>query len=45
MDSIFLQSDGVSTKVSAVQLTRYRKALDNLILTDYVEFRWYGPAS
>jgi predicted helicase len=23
------------------QLGRYRRALDNLILTDYVEFRWY----
>ena len=23
------------------QLGRYRHALDNLILTDYVEFRWY----
>ena len=23
------------------QLGRYRQALDNLILTDYVEFRWY----
>ena len=23
------------------QLTRYRRALDNLILTDYLEFRWY----
>lgn len=23
------------------QLTRYRKALNNLILTDYLEFRWY----
>jgi len=23
------------------QLTRYRQALDNLILTDYLEFRWY----
>jgi hypothetical protein len=24
------------------QLTRYRRALDNLMLTDYVEFRWYA---
>ena len=23
------------------QLRRYREALDNLILTDYLEFRWY----
>ncbi len=23
------------------QLARYRRALDNLILTDYLEFRWY----
>ncbi|MGH2504894.1 MAG: N-6 DNA methylase, partial [Ktedonobacterales bacterium] len=23
------------------QLTRYRQSLDNLILTDYLEFRWY----
>ncbi|MHA1332151.1 MAG: type ISP restriction/modification enzyme, partial [Candidatus Hodarchaeales archaeon] len=23
------------------QLKRYRSALDNLILTDYLEFRWY----
>ncbi len=23
------------------QLGRYRRALDNLILTDYIEFRWY----
>src|SRR5581483_10940154 len=23
------------------QLGRYRRALDNLILTDYLEFRWY----
>ncbi len=23
------------------QLKRYRRALDNLILTDYLEFRWY----
>lgn len=23
------------------QLTRYRRALDNLVLTDYLEFRWY----
>lgn len=23
------------------QLTRYRRALDSLILTDYLEFRWY----
>jgi predicted helicase len=23
------------------QLTRYRRALNNLILTDYLEFRWY----
>jgi predicted helicase len=26
---------------SSEQLTRYRDALDNLILTDYLEFRWY----
>ncbi|MCP4406121.1 MAG: DNA methyltransferase [bacterium] len=24
------------------QLKRYRRALDNLILTDYLEFRWYA---
>jgi len=23
------------------QLTRYRRSLENLILTDYLEFRWY----
>src|SRR4051812_48641905 len=23
------------------QLTRYRRALENLLLTDYLEFRWY----
>jgi hypothetical protein len=23
------------------QLKRYRRALNNLILTDYLEFRWY----
>ena len=26
----------------AEQLTRYRRALPNLILTDYLEFRWYA---
>lgn len=26
---------------SSDQLKRYRQALDNLILTDYLEFRWY----
>ena len=24
------------------QLTRYRRALPNLVLTDYLEFRWYA---
>jgi hypothetical protein len=27
------------------QLTRYRDALDNLLLTDYLEFRWYSQGS
>ena len=26
----------------AEQLTRYRRALPNLVLTDYLEFRWYA---
>ena len=30
--------DGVER---SAQLKRYRKALDNLILTDYLEFRWF----
>ena len=26
----------------AEQLTRYRRALPNLVLTDYLAFRWYA---
>lgn len=31
----------LNTVESSDQLKRYRLALDNLILTDYLEFRWY----
>ncbi len=32
----------LETVENSEQLKRYRKALDNLILTDYLEFRWYA---
>ncbi len=31
----------LDTAARSAQLKRYRAALDNLILTDYLEFRWY----
>jgi len=40
-----IEAKDVGTSLSAVerseQLKRYRKAFPNLILTDYLEFRWY----
>lgn len=31
----------LSTEENSEQMTRYRSSLSNLILTDYLEFRWY----
>jgi len=33
--------DNLDETAESEQLTRYREALPNLILTDYLEFRWY----
>ena len=34
--------DNLSVTEQSDQLQRYRKGLPNLILTDYLEFRWYA---
>ncbi|HEY1348260.1 MAG TPA: type ISP restriction/modification enzyme [Ktedonobacteraceae bacterium] len=41
----YIEAKDVNTSLDKIekdeQLGRYRRALENLILTDYVEFRWY----
>jgi len=41
----YIEAKDIGVSLDAIeddaQITRYREALGNLILTDYVEFRWY----